>query len=52
MKTREETQKAFDELPDMIDESNFWGMTYEQGWEECLMWILDMNPEITPPTVE
>ena len=38
MKTRNEIVKVFDRLP---DETRFPAMTYEQGIDEALLWVLE-----------
>ena len=41
MKSLSEVNLTLENLPSAADESRFPGMTYEQGVEEALLWVVE-----------
>lgn len=50
MKTYDEIEEALKCLPCSAEPTKFSGMSYESGWEEALLWVLEIENEIEPPT--
>jgi len=52
MKTPFEIDYALRDLPSTADHTKFPNMSYESGWEEALLWVLEYPEaeDIEPPT--